>query len=382
MTDGVSTKALEGALGLASLSRWGCSPLLRFLRQHGPEGVWGASRGTLLSWGLAMAVVRRFEEKRRTFSQEAELRALEQTGLRFVPYGSAGYPNGLTHLSYPPAGLFIRGSEEALARLGTVPCVAVVGTRKASAYGTRMAEAFTAAFAGRGVAVVSGMAFGIDARAHHAALDAAGLTAAVLGCGADVVYPGRHRRLYQRLSRDGLIMSELPPGCPPARWTFPHRNRLLAALADAVLVVEGSKSSGALQTATWALELGRAVFAIPGPVMVESHEGCNALLYDGAFPAIDPWTTVEDFLLATGIERRERAGGDGLRPQEGLAGGSEVLGVNGQSLLATLALGPCSVDDLVAQTRWSVREVTACLARLELQGVVVRGGPGLFIRAP
>ncbi len=382
MTEGSSAEASEGALGLAWQSSWGCSPLLRFLGASGPEGVWRASRGTLLRWGLSLAAVRRFEERKRDFSLQGALCALEETGLWFVPYGSPCFPPGLTHLTYPPAGLFVRGSREALACLNDAPRVAVVGTRKASAYGARAAEVFTAALAGNGIAVISGMALGIDARAHIAALDCGGLSVAILGCGADVIYPRRHRHLYQRLGAEGLVLSELPPGCPPARWTFPHRNRLLAALADAVLVVEGSKVSGALQTAGWALELGRSVFAVPGPVFAENHEGCNALLYDGAPPAVDPQVLVEDFLSATGMERGERAPGP--------SAGSKAAGVSWAAaheagegaLLAALAVGACTVDDLVAQTGRPVRDITAGLARLQLQGVVVRGGPGQFLRAP
>ncbi len=181
----------------------------------------------------------------------------------------------------------------------------IVGTRKATAYGARAAEAFAAAFASRGVAVVSGMALGIDGRAHRASLEVGGLTVGVLGCGADIVYPRSHRTLYERILEQGVILSELPPGTPPGRWTFPQRNRLLAALGDAVLVVEGSRLSGAMQTADRSLELGRPVFAVPGPISVESHSGCNQLLYEGAVPAVDPCVTVEDFFLQTRIHTNE-----------------------------------------------------------------------------
>ncbi len=190
----------------------------------------------------------------------------------------------------------------------------IVGTRRATPYGLRATEAFASAFAAAGVAVVSGMALGIDGRAHQAALDAGGLTVAVLGCGADVVYPQRHRGLYESISEDGVVLSELPPGTPPARWTFPHRNRLLAALGDAVLVTEGSRTSGALQTAGWALELGRPVFAVPGPIAMDCHEGCNRLLYDGAGPALDPW--VDGGGLPSANKNRERERRVRKRPGE------------------------------------------------------------------
>ena len=368
-------------MGLAWLSRWGCSPLLGLLGRFGPEAVWEATRTKLLRWGLSPAAVQRFEDRRRQFCPSVAEHQLEESRLSFLPYGSAFFSTGLTHLSYPPAGLFVRGKLELLESLSRRPCMAVVGTRKASAYGSRQAETFACALARRGAVVVSGMAFGIDAVAHRAALDAGGVSVAVLGCGADVVYPRRHADLHRRLSHAGLVVSELPPGCPPARWTFPHRNRLLAALSGAVLVVEGSKTSGAMQTAGWSLELGKPVFVVPGPVMVERHEGCNALIYDGATPALCPEGLVEDFLAATGMETGEQA-------SLALPDGAEVSNRDqssmrpDESLLELLAAGPHSVDELARLTGWPVRLVVVHLAGLELQGLVARGGPGLFIRAP
>jgi DNA processing protein len=313
---------------------------------------------------------------------EAALGRLERAGLYFIPYGSRCFPVGLTHLAYPPAGLFVAGPQAVLDRLEEVPRIGVVGTRKATAYGTRATEVFTTAFVRHDIATISGMAFGIDGRAHEAALDAGGLTVAVMGCGADVIYPKRHRHLYERMVGKGLVMSELPPGCPPARWTFPHRNRLLAALADAVLVVEGSRKSGALQTAGWALELGRPVFTVPGPILASGHEGCNALLYDGAAPALDPDVMVEEFLYVTRLARGDRMAGDSAQALPDLDTGNAGLDPTSRRLLQAFAMGPCSVDTLVALTTLPARQIMGLLARLELTGQVRRAGPGIYIRAP
>lgn len=373
---------LEAALGLAWLSKWGCSPLQSRLPHNTAGEIWTASRSTLRRWGLAPAAIGRFEERRRVFAPAELVRQLEQSALTFVPYGSALYPTGLTHLKYPPAGLFARGSTEAWDTLLRVPRIGVVGTRRASPYGRRATEALSSAFSQRGVVVVSGMAFGIDACAHEAALDLGALTVAVLGCGADVVYPRRHKALYDKIGAGGVILSELPPGCPPARWTFPHRNRVLAALADAVLVIEGSHTSGALQTASWALELGRSVFAVPGPILVNSYEGCNTLIYDGATPALQPCAAVEDFLRETGMERGARMLPDLVGPvsrEDGRAAGAISIDA---PVLDALEAGPCSVDELTGRTGLPAREVTACLALAELAGKVRRAGPGLYIRAP
>ena len=221
-------------------------------------------------------------------------------GLRFVAFGTPGYVGALARLRTRRPGL--RGGRRGLLdALETRPRVTIAGTRKPTRYGMVVAARLAAAFAVRGVCVLSGLALGIDGRAHRAALDAGGLTAAVLGCGADVVYPRRHRELYERIVSDGVILSEYGPGSAPTAWSFPERNRLLAALGDAVVVVEAPARSGALITAHRAMDLGKDVFAVPGPSPRES-DGCNRLIYDGAIPCLAPDEVVEDFLRVTRME--------------------------------------------------------------------------------
>jgi DNA processing protein len=396
-------EAGDAALGLAFLSQSGCHSLLKLLQTHTARTIWRASREELLKWEVAGAVVDRFEEQRRLF-RPSEVRAqLARSGLEFIPFGSEDYPGEFVCLQFPPAGLFARGDRGALQRLRDVSRVTIVGTRKATPYGLRAAEAFAETFAHAGIAVISGMALGIDGRAHRAAIRAGGLTVAILGCGADVPYPRRHRDLYLAIAEKGLVLSELIPGAAPARWTFPQRNRLLAALGDASLVIEGSLTSGAMQTAGLTLELGRPVFAVPGPIGVESHRGCNRLLYDGAGPALDPCVTVEDFLLQTRIERRGRGEADGrgtvyppggtslLRPsRQGREAPSlrtpdigKMLGLEGtspgaDSIFQLLRRKPCSVDQLVGHAGLPAREIMAVLAELEVLGLVRRAGPGFY----
>ncbi len=379
----------EAALGLSWLCAGGTHSLLRLLQRWGPETIWRAPRHRLLDCGINLPTAIRLEAKRREFAvEEAEALLLERN-IAFLPYGSPRYPRELMQLEHPPAGLFARGSDRALSRLLSLSRVTIVGTRKATGYGLRAAEAFAATFASKGVAVVSGMALGIDGRAHRASLDAGGLTVGVLGCGVDVVYPRYHRLLYERIQAEGVILSELPPGTPPTRWTFPRRNRLLAALGDALLVVEGSTVSGALQTAAWSLDLGRPVFVVPGPISVESHKGCNQLLYEGAGPAVDPCVTVEDFFLQTRIHTTEygRAGaGQRAAPvasdQMDLLDRSASERQRADSILTALGDGPCSVDGLSGSTGLSARQLNIALAGLEIVGLVFRAGPGQFIRAP
>lgn len=381
-----SRERYEAALGLAWLSQFGCHSVLKLLGRWAPDDVWRASRACLSEWGVAPAAITRFDEQRHAFRVDEALAALTLAGVRFVPFGTALYPSELRQLSLPPAGLFVRGSEDAYERMLAAPRVTMVGTRKASTYGVHATEDFARAFVAAGVAVVSGLALGIDGRAHKAALEAGGLTAAVLGCGPDIVYPPRNRWLYQRIAATGSVVSELPPGATPARWTFPHRNRLLAALGDAVMVVEAPSMSGALQTVSCALDLGRPVFSVPGSIYAENQRGCNRLLYDGAGPALEPCVTVEDFLLQTRMQRGKRQPHDARRVEMQRAAGASCVvsdrAVCLDAIVAVLASGPSSADGLLERTGLPVRELTAALVQLELEGRVRRAGPGLYARAP
>ena len=372
----------DAGLGLAWLSQYGCSPLLQLLPRYGAEAVWAGDEAALAGWGVGSAVIARFEKKRAAFSVSAARKVVEERGLTFIPFGDALFPPELGDLRYPPAGLFVKGASGRLESVLRAPRITVVGTRRSTPYGNRVTALMVSAFAERGVVVVSGLALGIDGRAHQATLDAGGMTVGVLGCGADIVYPPRHRRLFEQMELDGLVMSELPPGVAPARWTFPHRNRLLAALGDAVLVVEGSRRSGALQTASAALELGRPVFAVPGLITSENHQGCNWLIYDGAAPAVDASVTVEEFFLRTRIERKERS----LAARQSADLGSPEAARAGSPfhalVLEVLADGACSVDGLASRTLLEARQVTVALSELEIGGLVVRSELGLYIRAP
>ncbi len=408
--EGVSSPGSERAtLGLAWVLLSGCHPVLKLLGRVSPQELWRADLDALQAWGLSSASASRFVEARLSFRVDVALAVMRKTGVGFVGYGSPFYPEELTHLSYPPAGLFYKGHPEALSALSRLPRITVVGTRRATAYGLRATTAFARAFAEAGVAVISGLALGIDGQAHQAALEVGGLTVAVLGCGVDVVYPKRHWRLYAKVAEEGLLVSELPPGILPTRWTFPQRNRLLAALGDAVLVAEGSRTSGAMQTAAEAACLGRTVFAVPGPFDVENHNGCNRLLYDGAVPALVPHETVQEFLAETRIARAGRdcwASWRGLRggvggsshpalekerlqrasleasEQTGDSSDSATGGFDRAAVLEELAAGPRSIDDLVARTGLTARRVAVLLAKLEVNGKIVQVGPGLYIRPP
>jgi DNA processing protein len=230
-------------------------------------------------------------------AEGARLRA-EAAGLQALPWGAPSYPALLARIADPPPLLWMRGETHALA----APCVALVGSRAASSYGLHVAERLAADLGRAGVTVVSGLARGIDSAAHHGALatgsgragssdgragraerHADGNTVAILGSGADVIYPAEHAALADRIVRSGgAILSEQPPGTPPRRGHFPRRNRLISGMSLAVVVIEASTRSGSLQTARFALEQGRDVLAVPGSIMDERFRGSHALLRDGA----------------------------------------------------------------------------------------------------
>ena len=217
------------------------------------------------------------------------------------------YPAQLRDAADAPWALIGRGDPALLAELEPVGVVTVVGARRATAYGREVARELGRELAGAGIVVVSGLAFGIDACSHRGALDAGGRTVAVLGCGPDTAYPASNRSLWRRICEQGLVLSELPPGAAPWRWTFPARNRIMAALAGMTVVVEAAARSGSLITADLAADLGRDLGAVPGPVTSRASAGPNNLLAGGACVVRDA-QDVLDAMLGAGAERLDRAG--------------------------------------------------------------------------
>ena len=198
------------------------------------------------------------------FDVLGELERLRRLGFRFVARSEAAFPPLLRAIHDPPPGLFLRG--EADSGLLARPAVAIVGARACSPYGRQVARRVARELAGAGLVVVSGLARGVDAEAHRGALESGGVTVAVLGCGIDRDYPAANRELARQVVAAGLIVSEYPPGVEPAPWRFPARNRIVAGLCAATVVVEARERSGALITADFALEEGREVFAVPGEI--------------------------------------------------------------------------------------------------------------------
>src|SRR3954471_23793190 len=242
----------------------------------------------------------RFAAFRATFDAESYLRKLERHGFRWVARSDPGFPPRLRAIHDPPPGLFLRGAAplDLLRRTS----VAVVGARACSSYGESVATTLGHELAAAGVVIVSGLARGVDAAAHRGALET-GTTVAVLGCGIDRDYPRTHAALAAAIAERGLIVSEYPPGVEPAPWRFPARNRIVAGLAAATVVVEARERSGALITADLALDEGREVLAVPGEITSQLSRGSNHLLRLGATPLTDPLDVIE----ALGIEPQPAA---------------------------------------------------------------------------
>jgi DNA processing protein len=246
--------------------------------------------------------------------------------------------------------LFLRGAApvELLGR----PTVAIVGARACSSYGAQVARSLGRELAAAGLVVVSGLARGIDGEAHRGALEAHGYTIAVLGCGIDRDYPAAHAQLAARVCEAGLVVSEYAPGVEPAPWRFPARNRIIAGLAAATVVVEARERSGSLITADFALEAGREVFAVPGEITAALSAGTNALLRLGATPLTSPGDVFEPL----GIEPMPAA--------------SLELAEHPARVLDALAREPDGVDGLVRETGLGAAAVATALAELELAGLV------------
>ena len=296
---------------------------------------------------------------------DRSLARAHQLGMTVLTWSAPGYPGDLLHLADPPPVLFLRGRIDLLTRS---PAVTVVGSRRVTTRGREITRDLARSVARSGAVVVSGLALGADGEAHRGALDVEGDTIAVLGTGADVPYPRTHARLFREVLERGLVVSEFAPGTGAARYHFPRRNRVLAALgATAVVVVEAGARSGSLITVDHALDLGRDVWAIPGPIDGPACAGSNALLSDGARPLV----SIEGFIAdAVGLLER--------KPDERRRAVSATRGPEASLLqcLSDESLGPGELADRVGRP---LHEVLAALTMLEVRGEIVRL-PGLRYR--
>lgn len=326
----------------------------------GPVGAWNlvAERGSArAAWdGLS-------GEAARGLDPAALLEQAERAAVRLVTPADQEFPPGLLDLHDPPLALHVRGEALLVEGPPDRPCVAVVGSRRATSYGLSFAETLSRELSAAGVRVISGLARGVDGAAHRGSLAGGSPTLAVLGCGLDVEYPREHRGLRRQIEAHGAVISEYPAGTAPDPWRFPARNRILAGMAQAVVVVQAARRSGALITADLAQDLGRDVLAVPGPVGWSQSEGCLQLLSEGAAMV----RSAGDVLDALGLFLSPAAPS---RPRpDGPAGAVlEALGCEG-----------AVVDTVVERTGLAPGLAAATLVRLEVEGRVRRLAQGVWV---
>jgi DNA processing protein len=322
-----------------------------------PQIAWGAPPQALREAGLSEKIVENLVQLRSAVELEKVWERLEAKGISVKILLDEDYPSRLKELDLPPPVLYMCGN--------LTPddewAVAVVGTRRVTAYGRQIAEDVAGTLARNGITVVSGLARGADSISHQAALNAGGRTIAVLGSGLDRIYPPENRRLSEQITTNGALISDYPPGTPPEASNFPPRNRLISGLSLAVVIVEAGQTSGALITAAFAADQGRDVFAVPGNITSPSSKGTNRLIQDGAHPLLHAEDILEVLELTRVAEQRTARV---VLPADAVEA----------QLFETLSREPLHIDEIRSRTEIPIEKVTATLALMELKGMVRQVG--------
>ncbi len=360
MSSPAAIEKIRDWVGLSMAAGIGPASFFALVRRFGsPTKVFEAPAselkrmGALQSRALAdLAQADRLRER-----AEVELRSLAKIGGSTLIFGQPGYPEFLRHTSRPPPVLYILGRSESL----EMPCVAIVGSRAATSYGRRIAHTIGRDLASAHVCVVSGLALGIDGEAHGGALAADGATAAVLGCGLDVVYPKTNRTIYVRIRNEGLLVSEYPLGTPPEPFRFPARNRIIAGLSRGIVVVEASRKSGSLITVQFGLDAGRDIFAIPGQVDSATSAGAHWLVQQGAMLAVSADDILEHLVLRPAGPAADEPVADNGLPR---------LSRDSAALLAMIEPYPLRRDELLQRSKFSAAKLQELLLLLELEGLI------------
>lgn len=346
-------------IGLKSIPGIGNVTFRRLLENFDtPEEALSASAASLAAVkGISAATIESITSGAwRSFAAE-ECSRLARSGARLVTFTSAEYPKSLFEIPDPPPFLYVRGELRS-----SESAVAIVGSRRATAYGLQTAARLAEALGNHGITVVSGMARGVDTAGHKGALAGGGRSIGVLGCGIDKVYPPENRKLFEEMAEKGALVSEFPLGTLPLAENFPRRNRIISGLSRAVLVVEAAENSGSLITAQFALEHGRDVYAVPGNISFTTSRGSNRLIKQGA-KLVD---CVDDILE----DIPAQAVAPGESGQAGAARRTFSLTPKEAAIYEVLARSPLHVDDIITQTELTAGEVSSMLLHLELKGAV------------
>lgn len=302
----------------------------------------------------------------------------ENKGIYVIPYGSSDYPESLTDIYDPPAVLYAKGN---IFDWNSLICIGIVGTRSCDSYGESVTKYFAGELAKRNIMIVSGMAYGIDAIAAQCAIDEGKPTIAVFGNGVDIVYPSGNAGLYGSIEKNGLMLSEYPPGTRPARWTFPRRNRIISGLCRGVLVTEAPEKSGAVISAKYAREYGRDVFAVPGDIFSSNCTGTNRLITSGAVPVLNVYDILREYPdLETKIPKKVKKvhAADIKRPSAVQKSKDEALDFDKMDKLNDLQKKICKfiadgekhIDDMVRELSLSPSALNSELLMLEINGIV------------
>ncbi len=328
---------------------------------------WRADSKELAQAGLDQKTIHGFLKQRSTITPKQELEKLERLRVQVITWKDKDYPKLLKEIDHPPPVLYVAGSLTEADQFA----LAIVGTRKASVYGRQVTERFASELAKGRVTVVSGLALGIDAVAHTAALDAGGCTLAVLGSGLDIIYPPENYNLARRIvdSGQGALITEFPLGVKPEAGNFPARNRIISGLARGVLITEAPLASGALITVNFALEQGREVFAVPGSIFSPGSAGVNKLIQDGGAHLV---TNVKDLLEALNLFMVPEY----VEMQAALPDNAEE-----RTLLALLSHEPHHIDELIRMSELPTETVSATLTLMEFKGMVKSVGGMQYVLA-
>lgn len=359
------SSSLEYWLGFNLVRGIGAARLRALIDTFGDlESAWRAPVEDLRASGLDRRSLENLLAQRSRLDLAAEVAKLERSGVTALTWDDPAYPRRLREISNPPPLLYLRGTLKEADEWA----VAIVGTRRASVYGREVARDFGSAIAASGATVVSGLARGIDAVAHEAALKAGGRTIAVLGSGVDTVYPPEHRRLAQAIAESGVLISELPLGGTPESGNFPARNRIISGLSSATVVIEAGETSGALLTAQFAVEQGREVFAVPGSIYSRASEGANRLIREGARPALSATDVLEALNLTQVTVQAETRAALPMDETE-------------ERLMSYLSAIPIHVDELGLLSQMPIAQVSSTLAIMELKGMVRQVGGMQYVVA-
>jgi DNA processing protein len=367
--DGIDHK---GWLALSRIEGLGPVSIIRLIdRFKEPRTVFRASIEQLTQvTRIGVSLAKKIKSFDHWQEVDREIEQAKKHGVRILCLQDDDYPLLLARIPAPPPLIYVKGSLPE----SEFPVVAIVGTRTATPYGLKAASMLSRGLAQCGVAIVSGLARGVDSAAHSSCLDCGTKTVAVLGCGADVIYPPENKKLYERICSEGAIVSEFPMGTRPDARNFPRRNRIISGLSRAVIVVEAGNKSGALITSSYALQQNREVFAVPGPITSSTSVGANRLIREGAGVATSATDILADLSLNENVSGElnkalnKKDGAEGLTPEQ-----KKIFNLIGEQ--------PVNIDHLIVESGMKAPEVSGQLLNLQLKGIVTELAGKQYVRS-